>query len=192
MFIAFSLSLMVMAAVLASYIFVARSYTRTVGFGSPNSPTLEAQGRQTLAYFSQDVQSASAILIYPTNLPTAYLTLTVPLSTGGTKTIIYYYNSTAAPFTLLSLYSVPALSLARIDVKTGAILKLHSSLLTCAFTYYDNSGNPYTSYTNYLIGIKQISLALTAQAGTAASGTLTQLYRVNSPRLLVRNFSPLL
>ena len=69
-----SLSLIVMTAVLASYVFVARTYARTVAFGSANQPTLEAQGRRTLAYFAQDVQLSSAL-----GNPTASsVTLTVP------------------------------------------------------------------------------------------------------------------
>jgi len=179
-----SLSLMVMTAVLSSYVFVARSYTRTIGFGDPNQPTLEAQGRRTLAYFAQDVQAASAI-----SSPSAsQVTLTVPRSTGGTKNVVYAYNSAAVPVTV-SGYSVPAKSLARIDVSTSTGLTLHSSLLSCTFDYYDTSGQSYTSYTDYLIGIKQISLVLSAQAGKSDNGTLTNVYQVASPRLLLRNKS---
>ncbi|MCX6951992.1 MAG: hypothetical protein NTV51_07480 [Verrucomicrobia bacterium] len=185
-----SLSLMVMTAVLSSYVFVARSYTRTIGFGDPNQPTLEAQGRRTLAYFTQDVQLASAV----TSPSDSQVTLTVPQSTGGTKNVIYYYNkgtivppATVAVAETVGGYSVPPKCLARIDVNTSTGLTLHSSLLSCTFSYYDNSGNPYTSYVNYLLGIKQVSLTLSAQAGTSRNGTLTSVYQVASPRLLLRN-----
>ncbi len=176
------LSMIVMNAVLASYVFVARAYTRTVAFGSTNQPTLEAQGRRTLASFAQDVQMTSAL-----GSPTASsVTLTVPSSMGGTKHVTYYFNSTASPVTV-SGYAVPAMSLARIDVTTGTGLTLHSSLLTCVFSYYDSSNNPYTSYVNHLPGIKQMSVAFTSQSGTATNGTLTRIYQVASPRLALRN-----
>jgi hypothetical protein len=48
-------------------------------------------------------------------------------------------------------------------------------------------GNPYTTYVNYLSGIKQISLTFTAQAGSSTNGTLTQVYRGDSPSMLLRN-----
>ena len=176
------LSMIVMNAVLASYVFVARAYTRTIAFGSANQPTLEAQGRRTLASFAQDVQMASAL-----SSPTASaVTLTVPSSLGGTKNVTYYFNGTASPVTV-SGYAVPAMSLARIDVTAGTGLTLHSTLLTCVFTYYDLSNNPYTTYVNHLPGIKQMSVAFTSQSGTATTGTLTSIYKVASPRLARRN-----
>jgi Tfp pilus assembly protein PilW len=182
-----SLSMIVMAAVLASYVFVARSYTRTIGFGLPNQPTLESQGRRTLAVFAQDAQVASAISTADSNSPSASeVTLTVPRSTGGTKNVTYYYNSTAAAVAVYGV-AVPANALARIDRNTSTALTLHTTLLSCSFTYYDASGNPYTSYTDYLAGIKQISLALIAQAGTG--NNLTKVYKVASPRFLFRNKS---
>lgn len=177
-----SLSMIVMTAVLASYVFVARTYARTVAFGSANQPILEAQSRRTLASFARDVQMTSAL-----SSPTASsVTLTMPSSLMGTKDVTYYFNSTAAPVTV-SGYAVPAMSLARIDVTTGTGLTLHSTLLTCVFIYYDASNNPYTSYVNYLPGIKQMSMAFTAQSGTATNGTLTSIYKVASPRLVLPN-----
>lgn len=180
-----SLSMMVMTAVLSSYVFVARSYTRTIGFGDPGRPTLESQGRRTLAFFTQDVEAASAI-----SSPSAtQMTLTVPHSTGGTKTVTYYFNNSATSAVTVSGYSVPKKSLARIDVSTSTGVVLHTTLLSCGFDYYDTSGNPYTSYTNYLLGIKQVSLELRAQAGVSKNGTQTSIYDVASPRLLLRNKS---
>jgi hypothetical protein len=180
-----SLSLMVMTAVLSSYVFLARSFTRTIGLGLLNQPTLESQGRRALAYFTQDVQASSAIVGTPS---TSTITLTVPRNTGGTKNITYYYNSTGSAVTV-SGYSVPANALARIDVNTSTGLTLHYSLLSCSFTYYDTSGNPYTTYTNYMLGLKQVSLVFTSQTGSSVNKTLTQVYKVASPRLLFRNKS---
>jgi Tfp pilus assembly protein PilW len=186
------LSTIVMGAVINSYVFVARSYTRTVGFGLPNQPTLEGQGRRTLAYFSQDAQVASAIYV-STVAPLAALsasevTFSVPLPTGGTRYVTYFYNSTAAAVSKYSV-TVPAQTLVRIDRSTNTFLTLHSSLLTCVFTYYDVVGQPYSNYTDYLLGLKQVSFILTAQAGTSANNTLTGVYRVTSPRLVLRNKS---
>jgi len=188
--IGISLSLIVMIGVLSSYVFVARSYSRTIGFGASNQPTLEGQGRRALSYLAQDVEMTSAV-----SSPSASdVTLTVPRSDGGTKTIRYYYNSSTTAATVSGAsptYSVtvPASALARIDCNANTELTLHGNLLTCVFTYYDNSGNPYTTYTNYLIGVKQLSLALTAQTGTSANGTLTQVYKIASPRMVFRNKS---
>lgn len=177
-----SLSLIVMTGVLSSYVFVARSYNRTIGFGMANQPTLEAQGRRTLAWWAQDVQMTSAV----TSVSASEVTLTVPRSDGGTKNVTYYYNSSTSAVSVYSV-TVPAASLARIDRNTNTCLTLHSSLLTCVITYYDAIGNPYTTYTNFLPGIKQVSLTFTAQAGSSVNSTLTQVYKSASPRLLLRN-----
>jgi len=192
LFIAIGLSSAVLLAVLNAYIFVARSYTRTIGFGLPNEPTLESQGRRTLANFARDVQRTSAI-----SSPSASdITLTVPRPLGGTQTVRYYYNNSSSPGTAIGTspsysISVPGQSLVRIDCATSpvTVLTMHSSLLTCVFTYYDDSGNPYTTYTNYQIGIKQLSLALTSQTGKSANNTQTRVYQVASPRLIFRNKS---
>ena len=48
---------------------------------------------------------------------------------------------------------------------------------------------PYTTYTDFLIGIKELSLVLTSQTGNSANNTLTRVYQVSSPRLLFRNKS---
>lgn len=182
--IGMSLALTIMIAVLSSYVFLARSFTRTIGLGLLNQPTLEAQGRRALATFAQDVQMTSAI-----GTPTSSeITLTVPLSTGGTKNVTYYYNSTASAVSVYGV-SAPANALTRIDRATSTALTLHTNLLSCSFAYYDASGNPYTTYTNYLIGVKQISMVFTAQAGSSVNNTLTQVYKVASPRLLFRNKS---
>ena len=191
-----SLSLMVMTAVLTTYVTLGRNFTRSLGLSSANQPNLETQARRTLATFAQDVRMASGIP--STFTPTATsLTLTLPTGTG-TKTVSYYINTTAAAVTVtLSGYSttVPAQSLVRVDGSNGATLTLQSSLQvsgTNAFTYYDASGNPYTTYVNYLTGIKQLSLSFTSQAGSNTNGTLTQAYETDSPRLLLRNKALLL
>ncbi|MBL9217097.1 MAG: hypothetical protein JNG82_01305 [Opitutaceae bacterium] len=187
--IGLSLSLMVMTAVLTTYVSLGRNFTRSLGLSSANQPNLESQSRRTLATFAQDVRGSSGLALAPT---ATSLTLTVPITTG-TKTVSYYINATASPVTVtLSGYSttVPAQSLARVDGGTGVMLVLQGSLLitgTNTFTYYDSSGYPYTTYVNYLPGIKQVSLTVTAQAGSSTNGTLTETYVSDSPRLLFRN-----
>jgi hypothetical protein len=196
-----SLSMIVMAAVLSSYVYVARAYTRTIGFGEPNQPTLESQDRRTLAIFAQDAQVAAGVQTTPTAtypVSASEVTLIVPSATGGTKNVTYYYNSTTSAATVTknsASVTVPAKSLARIDWSTSPAswLTLHTSVQTCVFTYYDTfadievtgTARPYTTYVDYLTGIKQISLTLTSRAGTGTN--LTQLYKITSPRYTFRN-----
>ena len=187
-----SLSLIVMAAVLSSYVYVMRSYTKLIGFGLPNQPTLESQGRRSIAYFTMDVEAASAI----SSAGVAEVTLTVPASTGGTKNVTYYYNDTSSSVAVYSV-TVQPMSLTRIDRSTSTALTLHTSLLAGGgFSYYDTTGNSYAlsgySYiTSYLIGVKAVAMAFSCQSGSATNGTLTNIYRFASPQLLLRN-KPLL
>ena len=189
MIIGLSLSLMIMGAVLSSYIFLGRNFTRSLGISSSNQPTLEAQGRRTLAYFTQDVRMTSGLDTTgsaPKVVPSASgVTLILP-TTSGSKYVTYYFNGTASAVTLSS-YTIPANSLVRIDLGTSTAQPLHSNLLSCTFSYYDSSNQPYTTYTDYLIGVKQVALSFSAQTGRAINGTLTQVYSSASPRLFIRN-----
>lgn len=171
-----SLALAVMAAVLASYTFVARSFTRTLGITSASEPNLEAQGRRALEFFARDVRQASGF----TGTPTATsLTLSLPTAAGATTVVWTFVDPDADPTTADgTLTRAP---------DGGAAQVVHTHLRSCAFTYYDSAGRPYTSYANYLIGVKQVALAFTAQAGNATNQTLGPVYVVESPRLLFRN-----
>lgn len=186
MLIGLSLSLMVMAAILSSYVFLARNFTRSLGvtYAVNNQttlsqlPPLEAQLRTTLAYFSQDVRLATGISGTPSadgisGTPSADgVTLILPTATG-TTTVAYTYDAVARTLT-----------------RTWAGLSgqiIHHNLLGCTFNYYDAAGRPYTTYVNHLLGIKQLSVAFTAQGGSATNQTLTQVYTGASPRLLLRN-----
>jgi len=173
-----SLALMIMTAVLTTYVSLGRNFTRSLGLSSANQPNLESQARRTLAYFTQDVRMASALSGTPTS---SSLILVMPTSSGST-TVTYTYDSTADTIT-----RTPS---------GGTALILHSSVLSCYFRYYDGSGNPYdsgsspyTTVTTYSVGIKQVSVTFTAQAGSSTNGTLTQVYQNDSPRLLIRNKS---
>jgi Tfp pilus assembly protein PilW len=186
-----TLSLMVMTAVLSSYVFLGKNFTRTLGISSANQPTLESQGRRAVAYFTRDVQMASG---RTGTVSASEVTLVLPTS-SGTKNVTYYLNLTASPVSVYSV-TVPANALARIDRSTSTSLTLMTNLLSTtaapsSFKYSDAAGNPYTTYVNYLPGIKQIYFSLSAQAGSSTNGTLTQVYQISSAPLLLRN-TPLL
>lgn len=186
-----TLSAAVMAAVLSSYIYLGRSLARLA-----NQQTLETEARRTLGYFTQDVQSASG-LTDTANLSASRVSLTVPSSTG-TNTITYYYNgtSTDVPVTISTVsINMTANALTRCvyngSTVTSQLLLRNITSSGLTLKYYDASGNGYTSYTNYLLGIKQIALQFSTQTGTAGNGTRTLVYQVASSRLAMRN-DPLL
>ena len=54
-------------------------------------------------------------------------------------------------------------------------------------SYYDGSGNAYSTYTNYLTGIKQLMLQFSTQAGVSGNGSQTRIYQIASSRLVLRN-----
>jgi hypothetical protein len=192
--IGMSLALIIMGAMLSSFTYLGRGFSRLMGVSFSSSatgqPNLEGQGRRTLATFMQDVSQASGLSVTTTDLLSAsQMTLVIPTGTGSKK-VTYYYNNSSASVTVYGV-SARANSLTRIERSASPVtsLTLHANLLTCTFNYYDNSGNPYTTYVNYLPGIKQIALSATAQAGSATNQTLTPVYQVASPRLLLRNES---
>ena len=198
--IGMSLALMVMGGILSGYIFLGRSFTRSLGVSSAGQPTLETQGRRTLTYLAQDAHMASGVDLTgtaPSVLPSSSgVTLILPTSTGN-KSITYSFNNSSA-MVMLGTFQIPPGCLIRIDQSTGTAMTLHTNLLTLYFRYFDSSGRPYdnatepyTTSTDYLSGIKQVSLSFTSQAGSAANGTQTQVYSSDSPLLLFRN-KPLL
>lgn len=201
--IGMTLSLIILGAVLSSYIFLGRNFTRSLGISSANQPTLESQARRSLTNFGEDVRMANGITapVLPDTLANE-VTLNLPVG-SGTKGITYYYNSltTNWPVTIgTTTVTVLPQSLTRIEIDvnlsgTTSVIQatLCSSLLSCAFSYYDTSGNPYTIFDSTAAGfssfsgIKQISLSFTSQAGSSVNKTLTQVFTNASPRLLLRN-----
>jgi type II secretory pathway component PulJ len=188
-----TLSAAVMAAVFSSYIYLGRSLARLA-----NQQILETEARRTLGYFSRDVQAATG-LTDTANLSAARLSLTVPAATG-TNTITYYYNATASAASVTingTSVSMAATALTRCvydgaSVTSQTLLRNitdndSSTANDLAFRYYDSSGNPYTSYTDYLPGIKQLSLQFGTQLGTGTNGTQTLVHRVTSNRVILRN-----
>lgn len=205
-----TLSAAVMAAVLSSYIFIGRNLARLA-----NQQVLETEARRTLANFARDVRLASG-LRYPdiwsstvsysigdltlrsgtsyrcilahtnqsppnatywtttTYTPDVATTLIIPTGTSST-TVTYIYDRSAGTLT-----RTPASGTAQVllrNITTGGL----------TIRYYDASNNPYTSYVDYLSGIKQISLEFSTQLGTASNGTQTKVYEVASNRLILRN-----
>jgi Tfp pilus assembly protein PilW len=170
--IGMSLAVILLGAVLTSYVTLGRNFTRSLGISSANQPTLESQARRTLAYFVQDVRMASGFKGSPT---ANSVILTLPSSTGNTT--MGYANDTTSP-TNQNLYRVPAAnSISAWNANTAYVVNdfvykdgagyqclaantgvtppnasdwksippLHSSLVTCTINYYDASGNIYTS-----------------------------------------------
>ncbi len=189
-----ALSAMVLAAVISSYLFLGRQFTRLM-----NQQTLESQARRTLLYLAQDVRltnTLDGIEPLTTPKPTNASVKLVQTTATGTRHIYYYYNSgtSAATVTLGSTsYSMPAKTLSRVDADTSTRITLVANLLTCYLRYYDDYGNPfdnatspYTTVTTYS-GMSQISLLFTSQVGVAKNGTLTPVYQGVSNRLIIRN-----
>jgi hypothetical protein len=189
-----TLSAMVMAAVLSSYVYLAKHFVRLT-----NQQTLETEGRRTLAYFTRDVQMASGIDTTLTVSATR-CSLTVP-ATIGTNTITYYYNSTAISGTTVS--DNVTINGSSIAMQREALTRCVYNSITATVTsltllrnitssgltisYYDASGNVYMAYTDYLPGIKQLMLQFSTQAGQNSNGTQTLVNQVASSRLIVRN-----
>lgn len=183
----------ILAAVISSYLFLGRQFTRLM-----NQQTLESQARRTLLYLAQDTRLATTLTgADPSNTtPTNASVKLIQTTATGTRNIYYYYNSgtSAANVTLGSTsYSMPAKTLSRVDNNTSTRITLVANLLTCYFRYYDDYGNPfdnntspYTTVTTYS-GMSQVSLIFTSQTGVAKDGTRTPVYQGASNRLLIRN-----
>lgn len=185
--IGMSLALTVMTAVLTSYIFLGRSLARLA-----NQQTLETEARRTLAFFAQDVRMTSDLSGTPSASTVA---LTVPTS-SGTNTITYYYNNTSSDAVVTvngTNVTMRANALTRCVYNGSTVTSLtllnHITTDSLSFTYYDSSGNAYTSYTDYLSGIKRLTLQFNTQTGVSSNGTQTPVYQFVSPRLTLRNRS---
>jgi type II secretory pathway pseudopilin PulG len=191
-----ALSTAVLAAVLSSYIYLGRGLGRLA-----NQQTLETESRRALGYFTQDVQTASGLVTIttaPTSPSASRVDLLVPAA-NGTRTITYYYNSTAISGATVSdnvtingstiAMRREALTRCVDDGSTVTSLTLLRNITTGGLTlsYYDARGNPYTTYSDYLPGIKQLALQFSTQLGTAGSGTRTPVQTITSARLILRN-----
>lgn len=206
-----------MGAVLSAYIFLGRNLARSLGTSAPNQPTLESQGRRTLTYFSEDVRMATNIVTTLPPVPDTFsnrVILVLPSSSAvGTSQVLYYYNDSTAsaylhddsPSNTINSFAdstsveLPAGTLTRVvlDATPRSALVLHRNLLSCSFSYYDISGNPYTIFNaattgfSSLYGIKEIALSFTAQGGNRVNGTQTPVYSYASAPFIMRNRQPL-
>ncbi len=194
-----TLSAAIMAAVLSSYIYMGRSLARLA-----NQQQLESEGRRTLAFFARDVRMASD-LADTANLNATRVSLTVPVA-SGTNTITYYYNNTPSPAAVTisgNSMTMPANALTR-SVYNGStvtsltMLRLRNINDTTVatrsdltFRYYDISGNEYTSYSNYLPGIKQLTVEFSSLNGNSSPkdkpSPTTATYQAKSARMILRN-----
>ena len=182
-----TLSAAIMAAVLSSYIYLGRGLGRLA-----NQQTLDTETRRTLAYFAQDVQATNG-LTDTANLSATRVAMTVPVA-AGTNIITYYYNNSSSTTTVSIngtnvVMAANALTRCVYDGTTVTSLTLLRNITAAGLTikYYDGAGNAYTSYANYLTGIKQLSLQFSTQAGVSGNGTQTRAYQNSSSRFVLRN-----
>lgn len=162
--VATSLLAVVLAGVLAAYLFVGRNLTRLV-----NVQHQEIESRRTLRTFTQDLSAA----IQLSTATDTNLTLTKPAAAGGTVTVSYTYSS--ANRTL-------------VRTEAGANNTLLSGLTTFTITYYNESGSVVTASPQ---SVKAVEFAFASATGSAASGTQAS-YTTVSPRVLLRNKPALL
>lgn len=186
--IGMSLALVVMTAVLSSYLFLGRNLTRLA-----NQQTLETEARRAHALFAQDARMATNISS-PTSTSLVF-NLPSTTSTASNRAVTYRYHAAA---TALNGVDVPGYSLTRTyddDSVPPATRVLVRDIvpLSFGFRYYDESGRQYTDPASlaYRQGLKQVSFSYVSRTGNAANGTLTPNYTAESPRFVLRNKAPL-
>jgi len=188
-----TLSGAIMAAVLSAYIFVGRNFAKL-----GHQQTLENEARRTLIYFGDDIRMASG-LTDTANLSASRISLLIPTGIGS-NTITYYFNDASSAATVSingTNVSMAANSLTRCvyNGSTVTSLTLLNNVTTAGLTlrYYDSADREYTTFTNYLSGIKQVSLEFGTRLRVVrqASGSTDLSSYVNysgaSERLLLRN-----
>jgi type II secretory pathway component PulJ len=191
-----TLSGLVMAAVLSSYIYMGRNLARLA-----NQQILETEARRAISYFANDVEVASALVVVataPTSPSASRVDFTVPTGTGN-STITYYYNNSATAVVAINGTNVSmeanALTRCAYDGTTVTAQVLLRNISDnnagttsdLTFRYFDASNNPYTAYTNYLPGISQLSLEFSTQLGVSSNGTQTQVYSGATGRMQIHN-----
>jgi len=193
-----TLSAAIMAAVLSSYIYLGRGLARLA-----NQQTLESEGRRTLAYFTQDVQTATGVSVTPVTAPDFYVTFTLANSGTGADRVTYYYSRDGTSTSISgNTIAVPANSLVRVVGTASAISQPAQTLLRNILTSnegcyirffdsagrpYDNGSAPYTPVTTYANGMKQAALSFSTQLGNTTNGTRTLVFQVTSGRIVIRN-----
>jgi prepilin-type N-terminal cleavage/methylation domain-containing protein len=162
----------VMAAVLSSFVFLARNFTRLA-----NLQTLERQGRTALAYLQADLAVAQGVKAATT--PTA-TSLTLLLPAGE---VTYTYDSGNQRLRRQAAFS------------TNPDLRLLNAAgcrcTTFAFTYFTGSnGSPLDQMSgtaNTPLSIKQVQVRFLLQTPSGESTQTRMSYAGVSPRLHLRN-----
>jgi Tfp pilus assembly protein PilW len=173
--VGFTLSAVIMAAVLSSFVFLGRSLTRLA-----NHQTLEAKGREALTYLRGDVALAQAVKTGTT--PTA-ATVTLVLPAGE---VTYTYDGTAGSLRRQAAFG-----------PNPDLYLLHNDLCSCtafSFGYYTTANGAATSqitpalYVPY--SIKRIQVHFTLQTPGTASPSTRASDEVVSARLLIPDKQP--
>lgn len=157
-----TLSGLIMAAVLSSYLYLGRNFMRLA-----NQQTLEAEGRRTVQNFARDVRMATGF----SGTPTA-TQLTLELPAGR---VTYAYDNTRRRLTRTAAGG------------SAIVLLRHTTDNGCTFLYYDRDSRAYSNPAQFTPGIKQVALGFTTQTGVATNYTLTGVYTGATQRLLLRN-----
>ena len=164
--VASSLSTIIMAAVLSSFLMMGRS-----GANAANYVVMEQQARGTLERFGQDVRMAQ----YFTTVSTSRVRLTIPhAADNGSNTVDYVYDATAQTFSRVGN-----------DPVTGTpntTLILVKNVRNCEFKRWMlGSVGPATSDAN----TDQVQIRLTINKSTTTVVAATNL--VVSARFVMRN-----
>jgi prepilin-type N-terminal cleavage/methylation domain-containing protein len=160
--IALSLSAIVLAAIIAAYLFVGRNLTRLV-----NLQQQETKSRRTLKMFTTDLSAAISL----TTSTDTQIVLTKPTA-ASTETVTYTYTAGAGNTGTFT----------RTD-STGT-LTLLTNLSAFDFSYYSESGNAIANSSPQ--SVKSVEFTFTSKVGTSSIGTETSSTIV-SPRVVLRN-----
>lgn len=156
--IATSLLAVVLAGVLAAYLFVGRNLTRLV-----NLQHQEVESRRTLRNFTQDLSAA----IQLSTATGTVVALTKPAS-SGTTAVTYSYTASSGNF---------------VRTEGGVTQTMMSGVTSLAITYFNEAGSVVTGSPQ---SVKAVELTFTSAFGSAAGGTQSRQTTV-SPRVLLRN-----
>lgn len=160
-----ALAFIVMAGILAAYLFLGRNLTRMM-----NLQQQEVRNRRALQLFTADVSSA----IQFTTASDTQIVLSVQTS-GTPATVTYTYTAGTGSTGTLT----------RTD--SAGTATLLTGLASFDFNFYTESNTATTS----LPSIKSAEFTYTSTLGSAASGTLAS-YTTVSSRVLLRNKPALL
>lgn len=163
--VATSLATIVIAGIMAAYLFLGRNLTRLV-----NTQQQEVKSRRVLKMFTQDLSSAISL----TTSTDSMVVLTMPTESATTTVTYTYTSGTGGTGTFT-----------RMDA-TGTTTLL-TDLAAFDFNYYNEAGSTVTSSPQ---SVKSVEFTYTSAVGTSFTGTRVSQTTV-SPRVVLRN-KPLL